>query len=237
MSHIGILETTNNNRGYMHEPSPISKLFFQFARQTKGKFLDVGCASGVNSLPVLEAGASVVGFDMDQMHLSNLKQKAGKELGKRLEVVHGLFPDNFNFPENSFDAVLMSQVLGFISGPKIREGFHKVTKILKPEGKLFIINYTPFISITKNYIEEYEKRKEQGKLWPGHVEDLSKYCSDRALLENLPNTLNLMDNEILERELALSGLKVEFSEYLGGNMVPPIFQLDGKEWIGIVAKK
>lgn len=237
MSQAGIIETTHNNRGYMHEPSPISQRFFEFAKETKGTLLDIGCASGVNTIPALESGASVVGFDLDATHLVGLQNNAGNSLGERLTVVEGLFPDDLNFVDSSFDGVIISQVLGFVDGPKISEGFQKIANLLKPGGKIFIINYTIFTSITAAYLNEYEKRKENGDLWPGHVKDLAKYCKNKVLLENLPNALNLMDKDILERELYQAGFEIESSEYIGGDLVPAKFQLSGREWIGIVANK
>ena len=133
--------------------------------------------------------------------------------------------------------MLISQVLGFVSGPNIRLGFERLYEAMAPGAKLFVINYTPFISITEAFLPEYEARKHRGVEWPGHVDRLQDYCKKAALLEHLPDSLNLMDIDVLQREAQHCGFRIEEASYLGGEVVPEKFRLDGREWVLMIAIK
>ncbi len=148
----------------------------------------------------MKAGVPAIAFDLDPEHLASIVNATPRELRKLLTVVRGSFPEDLAFPPDSLGAVLISQVLGFVSGPNIRLGFERLYEAMAPGAKLFVINYTPFISITEAFLPEYEARKHRGVEWPGHVDRLQDYCKKAALLEHLPDSLNLMDIDVLRRE-------------------------------------
>lgn len=237
MTQVPALVATDNERGYMHELSSVSRAFLEFCPLARGPVLDLGCAGGVATLPALRTGADVIGFDMDARHLTALEAATPPELRARLRLVHGAFPRDFPFAPDSLGAVLISQVLGFLTGEEIRVGFRSLHACMMPSAKLFIVNYTPFISITERYLPDYEAKRVRGHEWPGYVDDLRRYCARADLLQNLPNALNLMDPEVLGRELTRAGFLIERSQLLGGEQVPQKFRLDGREWVAVVATR
>jgi hypothetical protein len=231
------LDDTLNKRGFVHEPSTISLAFIDFAGHAKGPVLDIGSATGVATLPALERGAQVIAMDMEAQHLELLRRAAPTAHQARLTTVAGRFPADLAFPDASIGGVLISQVLGFLSGDEITAGFSKLFKCMATGARLFVINYTPYMSLTANFIPTYERRRLNGERWPGYVEELSRWCQDTDLLYNLPDSLNLMDPAVVTRELTIAGFTIEQCSFLGGDKVPKKFQLDGREWVGATAIK
>lgn len=236
-SESQILSDTRNQHGFVHELSETSRRFIHFSAQSQHAVLDVGAATGVASVPALEAGARVIAMDPDPQHLSLLEEQVPRPIRNNLTLIRGHFPNDLDYISEPVGAVLMSQVLGFVQGEDISLGFKTMYGRMVAGGKFFIINYTPFISITKDYLEIYERRCYLQDPWPGHCDDLARYCKDPELLYNLPNELNLMDEEVLARELRNAGFDIESSRYLGGPQVPKKFRLDGREWVEVIAVK
>ncbi len=231
------LDDTVNNRGFVHPLSEISLAFIEFAKNAPGSALDIGAATGVATIPLLENGIKTIAFDLEKQHLDILYNSTPDPYKKNLHTMVGHYPMDINLEKKSVGAVLISQVLGFLSGDEIREGFKKLNVCMNHGAKVFIINYTPYMSITASFVPVYEKRRRTKEAWPGLVQNISKYCTDKELLHNLPNTLNLLDPMILTRELVNAGFSIENSYFLGGMDVPEKFRLDGREWVGAIASK
>ncbi|MAM87494.1 MAG: hypothetical protein CME36_09335 [unclassified Hahellaceae] len=231
------LQDTENGRGFVHPLSETSQKFVQHASTQPYAALDIGAATGVATIPALERGARVIAFDLDHKHLDVLRQEAPDDCRHRLQTMTGCFPEDLSSLQETVGSVLISQVLGFVDGPDICAGFKAIYALMAEGGKLFIVNYTPFISITRDYLPEYWRKRNNHEPWPGHCQDLRQYCDDPELLYNLPNALNLMDEEVLKRELREAGFTIESSRYLGGDCIPEKFRLDGKEWIEVIACK
>ncbi len=231
------LDDTLNNRGFIHPLSEISLAFINFAKSAPGLALDIGSATGVATIPALKKGAKAIAFDLDKQHLDILYHATPDAYKANLQTIAGRYPTDINLDKESIGAVLISQVLGFLSGAEITEGFKKLYACMNHGAKIFIINYTPYMALTRSFIPIYEQRRENKEPWPGLIQDISKHCCDQELLHNLPKTLNLLDPMILTRELINNGFNVEKSYFLGGEEVPEKFQFDGREWVGAIASK
>ena len=100
-----------------------------------GKLLEIGVGNG-SHLP-LYASHEITGIDISEAMLN--KAKRFKNDNIELLVMNG---EDLLFPESSFDYVVMSHVLAVTKDPD--QLLAQVYKVLKPGGKLFILNhFTP----------------------------------------------------------------------------------------------
>lgn len=231
-------EATKNNMGYMHTLSAYSVEFIQFASCFSLPALDIGCAYGVATIPALELGVDMYAIDLDQRHLDILKSRVDTRLKDKLTLLHGSFPENFNFPENKFSAILMSRIFTFLTPEQIKNGLQKVYNWLAPGGKIFLVNHSPYIKKFENYLAEYESRKTKGDPYPGLITNLKNY-PELYNTHQLPETINVMDKDIYEREFKKIGFTIEKLEYFHAPEIEPAktIALDGRELIGGIMKK
>jgi phosphatidylethanolamine/phosphatidyl-N-methylethanolamine N-methyltransferase len=102
---------------------------------TPGKLLEIGVGNG-SHLP-LYTSHDITGIDISEAMLSNAKRFENNTI--RLLVMDG---ENLSFPEATFDYVVISHVIAVVQNEdKLLE---QVCRVLKPGGKLFILNhFTP----------------------------------------------------------------------------------------------
>lgn len=233
------LEKTINGFGYMHQPSEITNKFIKHAEELKGTLLDIGCAYGVATIPSLVQGANVYACDVDMRHLEILKKRTPKQYHAMLRLIHGRFPCQIDFTPDSFDAILISHVLSFLSPQEIEEGIRKIFDWLKIGGKIFIINYTPYHKSLRDFIPIYEKGKQDGDKWPGLIKNKDEYGDSVYLKNNLPDQLMLFDMDILKNLIQNYSFSINECYYLGSKteFVPEPFRMDGREWVGLIATK
>ena len=230
---------TLNQMGYMTlNLDPYSQEFIRFASSAPSPVLDIGCAYGVASLAALEAGATVVANDIEADHLTLLRQKTTNETRKRLVLCQGDFSSReINFLENSFSAVLICRVLHFFAREKIKKTFKKIYNYLDFNGKLFIVSDTPYVSLYKNMIQDYETRIRNMEEWPGEFcGNIPQYISGWDVNHPI-KTLHFLDQKVLKRELEFLGFQVEKVELFPRPDYLPEGQLDGRECIGLIARK
>lgn len=226
---------TLNTMGYM-TPKPSDKITQSFIQFSKGKrVLDIGASFGVATLAAIENGASEVYCnDLDYHHLeiANLKFKKMNSPSK-LVLVPGSFPEELDFPENFFDAICIIRVLHFFTGEQIEKSLRLIKKWLKVNGKVFIVNETPYIKNIQKFGVIYEKIKDEME-WPG-ICDTEKYIE--VYTKDLPSFLHLLDEKIMKRELEKAGFYVDTVEYLDRKDFPDSLRLDGRESIGSIGIK
>lgn len=154
---------TLNSMGYMTSTlDRFSQAFVDFAPTAPARCLDIGAAYGVASLAALRNGAAVVANDIDERHLSILRDRVDAPLRERLTLVSGDFPDKIDFAPASLGAVLICRVMHFFDGPAIERAAAKVMTWLAPGGKVFVVSETPFIGTAKGFFPTYEARVKAG---------------------------------------------------------------------------
>lgn len=232
-----LMEPTMNGYGSMHNLTKFSKIFIDRCSKYKKPVIDIGCAYGVASIPALENGITVIANDIDDRHLDILAQRTPENLLKNLVCLKANFPHELNFHQSSLSSVHLSFVLSFLNGEEVRLGFSKIYKWLDSEGEIFIINYTPFMKMIEGFLSVYETKKIMGDEWPGYIEDLSKMIEENNYSKNLPNKIHHFDVDTLERELKKHGFVIELAEYFTLDYLPKEYKLNGKELVGVIAKK
>ncbi len=227
---------TLNNMGYMTSGlDPYSQAFVDFAPGAPGPCLDVGAAYGVASLNALSNGAKVIANDIDERHLEILRSRALERLRERLTLMPGSFPDGITFAPGTLGAVLVCRVMHFFDGPTIERAAVKIMSWLAPGGKVFVVGETPFIGTAKAFFPTYEARVKAGDPWPGIVENVAAHDPGRA--GNLPSRMHLLDEATLKRVFSGAGFTIEKLGTFARPEFPPDIQLDGRESVGLIARK
>jgi hypothetical protein len=158
-----------------------------------------------------------------------------RDCESRLTLLPGSFPEDFDFNEGSLQAVLACRVFHFFSGEKIIEGLKKIRHWLTNQGKLFIVNETPYFGTCRAFIPIYEERKKLGEPWPGLV-DLNYF--DPTKRPFVEGTVNLFDADTMTWVLNEAGFKIEKLSYINRiGAFPENALYDGRESVGAVAVK
>jgi len=233
----GTIQRTMNKMGYtIRELTKYSQAFVHYARHTQAPTLDIGAAFGVATIPALRSGAQVIANDLDDDHLQTIAGNVTPEERERLQLVKGRFPYDLDFEDNSLGAIHASQVLPFLPGAELLEGIQKMFRWLKPGGRVFIIVSTPFIDMLKSFIPHYLERKSADLPWPGEIEDVASYIT-HPCVKYLPKFMHFLDDDVLKGLLRSAGFEIENVELFDRGQMPDHIQLDGRENVGIMARK
>lgn len=98
------------------------------------KVLDLGTGTGVLPRNMYHHGAEWIGTDISEKQIEQAKQLSGESAMniKYLTVA----TEDIDFPDNSFDVITACQCFWYFDHNKI---IHKLSKMLKPNGKLLIL--------------------------------------------------------------------------------------------------
>lgn len=230
---------TQNKKGFTYKLSFIGEQFVTFSSFPHKKVMDVGAAFGVATLPILEKGAKVIAVDIEKTHLESIEEKAqSKGLSDNLQTICQKIQD-IVIPDNSLDAIYISQVLPFLTGQEIEDTITKIKKWLKPQGKLFIVSFTPYIEHSISYAPVFEEKRKNKEKWPGYIKDLKKYSTGNPIANHLPPSIHHIDEKDLAMALFNHNFMIEHLSYFGdeANDLPYGIKYDGRERIGVVAKR
>ena len=103
----------------------------------KGNILEVGIGTG-NNIDYYNTNAKVVGVDFSEKMLEKAKEKLNKSSKKNISLKQ-MDVEKLNFKDNSFDYVVTSCV--FCSVPNPIKGLKEIRRVLKPKGKLIMIEH------------------------------------------------------------------------------------------------
>ncbi|MEO8666730.1 MAG: methyltransferase domain-containing protein [Ignavibacteria bacterium] len=227
---------TLNQQGYMTSTvDKYMRAFIDFASHSKLPCVDIGAAYGVASMAVLQAGGTVIANDIDMRHLEILRDAVPKKLQSKLSLDDSRFPDTMTFKDDSIGAFLIARVAHFLEPRELIEGAKKLYKWLAPGGKVFLTGETPYLNIWKEFIPIYEKKKLQGDLWAGQLEDVQKYAPERG--ESLPKRMLLMDLEMLRDVFEKANFVIEDLNFFARPEFPDDIKLDNRESIGLICYK
>lgn len=226
---------TLNARGFMLEAlDEYAQAFIDAAAAGPGESLDIGCAYGVATLAALDRGARMCACDMEPRHVELVVERTPPEQRARLRTVVGLLP-GVQFPAASFDAILASRVIHFLSGEEIRTAMAAMRDWLRPGGHLFLVVDTPYMPSWSAIVPRYEAAKAAGEPWPGYIPDFTRFTGNRPDVTPGPEFLNSLDPDLLARECAVAGLVVERAGWFGMQRLGAASC--GREHAGCIARR
>ena len=98
----------------------------------KGKVLDLGCGSGIQSKTLSEAGLEVTGIDFAETMIEEAKKKVPNAEFLMMDIL------NLDFPLEHFDGVYARASLLHIPKNKIRQVLNSLHKIIKRNGIMYV---------------------------------------------------------------------------------------------------
>lgn len=231
------LVLTLNRMGYMFKDiSEYGEAFVEYSTKISLPVLDIAAAYGVATLKALEKGVkNIIANDIEPKHLEILKTRVPPSFLSHLHLLPGKFPTEIDFPENSLGAILISHVLHFLNEEEIEEAISKLYKWLHTNGKIFVIVGTPYMRMWQKLIPIFEKRKKEGHKWPGIMDNLSLFPHTRT--KDLPNLMHFFDCDTLTKLFKEGGFYIEKVGYIAHPTWPQEMQLDGRENVGMIARK
>jgi len=109
----------------------------RFFSPLKGKILEVGIGTGRN-IEYYSPEAKVIGIDFSEKMLEKARERLIKS-GRKNIVLKQMDAEKLNFKDNSFDYAVTSCV--FCSVPNPIKGLTEIRRVLKPTGKLIMIEH------------------------------------------------------------------------------------------------
>jgi hypothetical protein len=152
------------------------------------------------------------------------------------------FPEATTFPADSFDAILIANVLHFFPPAKLENAIIKISDLLVDGGCVFTSVITPYVNKFKSFIEEYEHKLAKGEDWPGYVDNLQKYANETLTTkENYQNLkdkpFNFLSSALLKRVFLEHNFEIIQAYDSPLSYESAEWQLDGRENSGLVACK
>ena len=227
---------TKNKMGFMFEISGVSSRFIKYCKNYHDTVVDIGCAYGIVTLPVLEnSNANVIAIDLSSEHLEILRKSVPANKTYRLKTVAGRFPNDITFDDNSIDAIHSSFVFHFINGADTEKALNKIYAALKPGGKFYVNTASIYLAFINRFLPEYEKNVKKGAQYPGEIFDFENYATEQDVL-HAPDFLNVYKQEDFEKVLQAAGFHVDESFYYDVKE-PASFASGGKGMIAAIVSK
>lgn len=112
-----------------------------------GLILDIPC--GVGEFSIFFDETSYTGIDISERYINYAKKKYGKNflIGDAL---------NLDFPNESFDSVLVSGFFHHLNGEEVSKVLGEVHRILKENGKFLLIEDAPAKNFFSRWLQKYD---------------------------------------------------------------------------------
>lgn len=148
--------------------------------KTDMKILDLGTGSGYLSFPIAKKypNISIIGLDIVEKALEANRFKAKEENIRNISFVtyDGI---DFPFADNEFDMVISRYALHHF--PDIQKSISEVSRVIKPEGFLFISDPTPNVNDTSRFVDEYMQLKKDGHIKFYTKDEWKQICEKNGL--------------------------------------------------------
>jgi ubiquinone/menaquinone biosynthesis C-methylase UbiE len=127
--------------GYDREMQFMERMLFGDSRewacsQASGEVLEVAVGTGLN-LPAYPSGIQLTGIDLSEPMLAVARTRAA-ELGRDVELQQG-DAHALAFADATFDTVVCT--FGLCAIPKIETALDEMTRVLRPGGKLILVDH------------------------------------------------------------------------------------------------
>lgn len=142
--------------------------------------LDVGCGTGSYAVEIKQrqdGNGKVVGIDPSSNMIEIASRKAAKA-NVSVDFQVGVI-ENLEFPENRFDAVFSSLMVHHLPDDLKRAGMTEVYRVLKPAGRLIILDVESKTFSLTSLLHGYFHRQER----PSVADEYSQYLEASGFQE------------------------------------------------------
>lgn len=200
---------TQNSYGFMRmELDKYAISFLEYIKQYPSTpALEIGCAYGQCTKKVLEQGNRLSVCDLSEEHLIDISRNIPKNQLDNLFLNHASFPDETNFPNETFSAVWAGRLLHFLSDEELDYGVSKVHDWLVKGGKFYGTVASIYHSTWNSFFDTYQKSVKNGEKYPGTThtsmlpDDIKEFVQD--------NDFYIFDEPDLRNILTRNGFNVE----------------------------
>lgn len=241
----GRIQTLNKKGAMSPDLDAMSREFVTFAALPNIKVLEIGAGYGHACQEALKQGSCNYHVnDMDLRHLKILARRIeifNKDYLSFIHLIPGAFSSALNLSEDEYDAILIARVLHFMTPVEVSETLNQAYKILKPGGCIYAVMLSPYVKGYASFIPEFERRIQNNQPFPGYVENLTHYIDCNIVPET--NQKNMTDNFLFfnvktaNDSFEQAGFFVEKAVNMPLTYPSKIWQLDGRENIGVMARK
>ena len=202
--------------------------------------LDIGAGYGHLSLSALSKNKNIViSNDIAEEHLMEIRRRAIRDdlPLNHLYLNNKSFPNEIDLEDSSVDLIIAYRILHFLTAEEIEHGVVKMYKMLKENGKLFILVMAPQNkSFSEWLLPIYNNKWNLGNKFPGENLAVKEALPEQAY--NLPEYLHVMDERPLRRVLEEHGFEVEVVDFVDMKYFGNIpHKRDGHESVGVIARK
>jgi hypothetical protein len=232
----GVIATLNRRGHTGTRLNEYSRRFVDAASGCTAPVIDIGAAFGVCTLPALAAGATVIACDIEPRHLDALVRAVPAADRARLVPLVAAFPDGPRFADGSIGAAHAANLLNYLTGAELEEAAALLFRMLVPGARVYTVSGTPYAANVREFIPVYEERRRSGATWPGEARGLPGMCADPTV-QNLPDFLHLLDDEVLARVFEGAGFEIEEACMYNRAGLPDYLRWDGRENVAVIARK
>jgi SAM-dependent methyltransferase len=225
--------------------------FLEFAKNKR--VLEIGGAYGNVMLEALHRNSSTIYHlnDLDERHLGIAANRLQEKIDQRKICMEGLVNVQFISGDvtqpswsvkESYDAVLMANVMRFLTPDQIQHALSNLFSSLKPGGRIFVVAMTPYVNRYKSFIPEYQHRLNDKILYPGFVKDVSKFADENSTIKNqisniTTGSIMFLDEVSLSEFAKLAGFKILECSLIPLHYNSDMLGLDGREQVILIAEK
>lgn len=242
---------TLNDKGAMAPAKDYATL--QFINDSKGyKVLEIGGGYGLVMLETLHKNPNTEYHlnDLDARHLfiaaHNLYQSVENNLvlmsaAQKVKFIAGDITKEDFAVDEKYDAILIGRVLHFFSPAELEMTVANIKRVLKPNGKLYIVATSPYVKRFAKFIPEYEARLARGEKFPGFVKSLYDWVDkDQELSKyKVPPShghFMFLDDKIMRNLFESNGFNVLTCELQAYPSKASAWELDGRENVVLIAE-
>lgn len=226
------VQTLNQNGSMMCYTTELTEAFLAHCREPQCMHvLEIGCGFGIKSSQIVQTGVFLTANDIEKGHLEKMQLNFA-ELSKtdpcfqNVQYLPGNFADlqKHQLGNQKYNAILCESVLHFMLPEEIRKTLQLCHTSLVNGGKIYITNLSPY----QIYREAFATNQANGMEWPGLFRDPAGIS---------PVIYNILDEEMLIRELKRAGFRTLLSKYIQKPLLEGEFQYDGRDWLIAIAEK